>query len=161
MTPINRDTAAAIALLVFCGVFFAQTFVIRDMGYATIGAEVWPRLILAVITGLSLLYLRNSLRQGADEDAPGGGFRGWLERYRSALWCYALFAAFLLTLPYLGMLIGGTGFVFLVLTVLGEKDLKHHLQHAAIAVIAIGFMWLVFTFGLNVILPEGEILRVW
>ena len=23
------------------------------------------------------------------------------------------------------------------------------------------FMWMVFTFGLRVILPEGEILRVW
>ena len=43
MSRINRATATAIVLLVFCGVFFWQTFAIRDMGYATIGAEIWPR----------------------------------------------------------------------------------------------------------------------
>ena len=159
MSRINRDTATAIVLLVFCGVFFWQTFAIRDMGYATIGAEIWPRVILGAITVLSLLYLAKSIRQGPDIGAPGSG--GWLARYRSALWCYGLFAVFLVTLPYVGMLIGGMAFVFLVLTVLGERDLAHHARHAAIAVVTIGIMWLIFTYGLNVILPEGEILRVW
>ena len=49
--------------------------------------------------------------------ARGAAFKGWLGRYRNALACYGLFLVFLLTLPWLGMLIGGTLFVFAVLTV--------------------------------------------
>ncbi len=33
--------------------------------------------------------------------------------------------------------------------------------HGAIAAATMGAMWAVFTFGLRVILPEGEILRIW
>ena len=59
------------------------------------------------------------------------------------------------------MLIGGTLFVFAVLTTLGERTVRRHLIHAGIAVGSISFMWAVFTFGLRVMLPPGEILRIW
>ena len=46
-------------------------------------------------------------------------------------------------------------------TTLGERTARHHLIHAGIAVGSISFMWAVFTFGLRVMLPPGEILRIW
>ena len=104
---------------------------------------------------------RARLEEGADAPGEGGGLRGWFRRYQNALWCYVLFAGFLLSLKYLGMLIGGSLFVFLTLTVLGERSLRAHLRHAAIAVASIAFMWSVFTFGLNVILPQGELFSAW
>ena len=160
MGGINRDVVVAIGLMLFCGLCFAATFQIRDMGYATIGAEVWPRLILLVLALLTLVYLARSLRRPASE-GTGKGLTGWLHRYKNALWCYALFALFLLTLPWLGMLIGGILFVFAALTVMGERTLRAHLTHAAIAIGTIGLMWAIFTFGLRVILPEGEVFRAW
>jgi putative tricarboxylic transport membrane protein len=161
MGRINRETVVAVSLLVFCGVFYWASLHVEDMGYETIGSEIWPQLILAVLFVLSLGYLFQALRDGDHEAGPGGGFKGWLGRYRSALSCYGLFLIFLLTLPWLGMLLGGTFFVFAVLTVLGERTVRHHLIHAGIAVGSISFMWAVFTFGLRVILPQGEILRIW
>ncbi len=72
-----------------------------------------------------------------------------------------MYGLFLFTLPYLGMLIGSTLFAFLVFNFLGGWGVQRMAIHGAIAVVAMGAMWAVFTFGLRVILPEGEILRIW
>jgi hypothetical protein len=59
------------------------------------------------------------------------------------------------------MLIGGVLFVFGLLTLLGGFSYKLLIKHFSISIISVGFMWIIFTFGLKVMLPEGEILRVW
>jgi hypothetical protein len=161
MAGLNRDSVCAIVILLAGGVFFWATFQIPDMQYESLGSDVWPRIILVLLFGLTLGYLFQSLKLGPDAAGEGGGLKGWLGRYRNALWCYALFFLFLVTLDYLGMLIGGVLFVFLTLTALGERSLRAHAIHAAIAIIAIAFMWSVFTFGLKVILPQGEIFSAW
>ena len=162
MGRMNRDTGVAIFLLLFCGVFFAATFDIRETSYGTPSAGVWPRIILLALALLSAGYLAQSLKRGAGvrEDA-GRGLKGWLATYRNALWCYFLFAAFLLTIPYLGMLLGGVLFVFFTLTALGRRNGRALLAHGAIALSAVGIMWGVFTYGLNVILPQGELFYGW
>ena len=81
-----------------------------------------------------------------------------LARYRNALIIYALFFLFLVTLPYLGMLIGATIFVFLALTLLGRLSARMVGVHALIALGSVGVMWAIFTYALHVILPQGEIL---
>lgn len=152
----------AIFLLALCGVFFWASEQIMSMGYdETIGAEVWPQFILVGLLVLTVIYLIQSLRLPAREGGEGGGLKGWVYRYRNPLWCYALFFIFLITLPWLGMLIGASLFVFATLTVLGERTLRSHAIHAVIAVVSISVMWAIFTFGLRVFLPEGEILRIW
>ena len=159
VSAINRDTVVAVFLLLFCGVFYAASFQIKQTSYGTIGAEVWPRMILGVLFVLSSAYLFQSVRA-----APGDAVKheaGFLGRYRNAFLCYGLFLAFLLTLDFLGMLLGGTAFVFLALSVLGERTPRQLAIHAAVAVVSVGAMWSIFTFALRVILPEGEILSIW
>ena len=58
----------------------------------------------------------------------------------------------------LGMLLGGMAFVFVTLSFLGPNERRSHLINAAVAVVTIGCMWLLFTYALGVILPQGEIL---
>jgi putative tricarboxylic transport membrane protein len=158
VTGINRDTVVAVVLLAVCGLFAWQSTLIRDMGFETIGSEVWPRIVLAVLFVLSSIYLIQSVRQG------GGGASGdeprqrFLSKYRNAFWCYGLFLAFLVSLPWLGMLLGGMLFVFAALTAMGRRTPRSLVAHAAIAILSIGAMWAVFTYGLNVILPAGELL---
>ena len=164
MARLNRDIIVAIVLLLGCGVFFWRTFYIPDMGYESLGSEVWPRVILVLFALLTLGYLFQSLKKPPEEASAndaGGGLMGWISRYQNALWCYGLFFAFLITLPFLGMLIGGALFVFFILTALGNRSLRAHIIHAATAIISITFMWSVFTFGLKVFLPEGEIFSAW
>ncbi|MFQ6017435.1 MAG: tripartite tricarboxylate transporter TctB family protein [Kiloniellaceae bacterium] len=165
MRRINRDTIVAICLLLMCGAFYGASFQIRDMGYESLGSEAWPRIILIVLTALSLLYLVRSLGKPPEPSAESSragakglaGFKAWYATYRNAIACFVAFALFLITLPYLGMLIGGVLFVFVTLTLLGGWDVKSLVTHGAIAVLAVGAMWSVFTFALRVILPGGEI----
>ncbi len=83
--------------------------------------------------------------------------RGWISYWRNPLWCFALFFAYLATLPVLGMLIGGVLFVFVLLGMLGGWKGRKPLVHGAVALLAIGGMWSLFTFGLDVMLPSGMI----
>ena len=165
MSRINRDVVIALALLIGCGVFFMESLNIEQTTYGTIQSDVWPQILLAVLTVFSLLLLGQAVKQGggatpSDGEPGSGSLAGWLRRYRNALWCYGLFFGFLVTLPVLGMLLGGGLFVFLTLTVLGKLELRAVPIHAAIAVVSVGAMWAVFTFGLRVFLPDGTLLNL-
>lgn len=158
MSRLNRDVYIAILLLLLCGAFFAVSFDIRKIDYGILTAAAWPRIILVALTVLSLIYLVQSLRRGAPTDGTKSfSIKGVIDKYRNPLWCYALFLLFLLTLEYLGMLIGGVLFVFCLLTVIGGASKRNLISHALIAVIMVGAMWALFTFGLGVIFPQGEI----
>lgn len=160
MTNLNRDTIVAIVLLLFCGVMFWATTLIRDPGFEQMGADVWPRIVLLFVSVLSLIFLVQSLRPEPRESLAEHDGSTWLARYQNPTWCFVLFFGFLATMPFFGMLIGGALFVFLMMSVLGGWSPRLLLLHAAIAVLSIGLMWSIFTFGLRVILPEGEIIKV-
>ncbi|MCH8240732.1 MAG: hypothetical protein IIB62_11935, partial [Proteobacteria bacterium] len=67
MDRINRDVVIAAVLLLFSGVFFWASFEIRAPDYGVLLPSTWPRVILAVLTFLSMIYLIQSLRAGAAE----------------------------------------------------------------------------------------------
>jgi putative tricarboxylic transport membrane protein len=160
MRRINSDTGVAIFLLLLSGLLYSASYDIRPTNYGTMASAVWPRMILVVLALMSLVYLVRSAAggEGSAETPPGGrGIRGWFFRYRNAVLCFALFAAFLLSLEWIGMLLGGILFVFFALALMGEGGWRNHVTHALVAVVSMGFMWLIFTFGLGVILPEGEL----
>lgn len=165
MARVNRDVVVALLLLLFCGVFFWESFNIRLTDYGQMNSTVWPRAVLAVLALASVIYLAQALRgtfapaPEADDEIPKNhGLLAWLASYRNAFFCYGLFLLFLLTLPFFGMLIGGILFVFFALTFLGSLELRLVPIHAAVAVGTVGAMWAIFTFGLRVFLPEGELI---
>lgn len=170
MGRLNRDAIIAIVLLAACGVLFWSTFSIRVPDYGQLKPSTWPRVVLVVLAVLSVIYLQQSLRMGPaqkeeydsyDAGKPSRpGVMGWLAHWRNPIWCYALFFLYLITLPYLGSLIGGLAFVFTLMGVLGGWRPRLLAVHALVAVVAIGGMWAIFTFALGVILPPGEIFSV-
>ena len=62
MKRLNRDSIIAIALLVFCGVFFWASFEIRTPNYGVLKPSAWPRVIIGIMSFLSLIYLIQSLK---------------------------------------------------------------------------------------------------
>jgi hypothetical protein len=168
MARLNRDTLVAIFLLVVCGVFMAASFDIREPDYGQLSPATWPRAIIGVLTLLSLIYLVQSIRKGPEpgdaaavqqdgeaelETRGEAAAAGW----RNVIVCFVLFLAYLLSLPWLGMLVGGTAFVFLLLSALGGWSPRLLALHAAIALVAVGGMWSIFTYALGVLLPRGEL----
>ena len=161
MSRLNRDVYIAIVLLLLCGVFFAASFDIRDIDYGILMPAAWPRAILIALSILSIIYLVQSLRRGApDEPVEPLSIKGVIAKYRNPLWCYGLFLLFLLTLDYLGMLIGGILFVFSLLTAIGGVSKRNLVVHGIIAVVMVGAMWSLFTYALGVIFPQGEIISI-
>jgi putative tricarboxylic transport membrane protein len=156
MLRLNRDTLVAIALLLFCGVAFFQTYAIPETVYNSMDADIWPRFVIVVIAVLSLIYLAESLRDPESPVIGGhGGAAGFVRKYSNAFKCYLLFGFFVVSLPYLGILISGLLFVFLMLTAIGTRSRKFHLIHLTVAVVTVVGFWAIFTFGLQVMLPEG------
>jgi len=157
MSRLNPDVVIALVLLVVATIFFVDTFSYQRMHLTIVGAKLWPRIVLIALFILSFVYLVHALRTPKTTRTPFD-LKAWLHVNRNVIACFLLYAVFLATLPYLGMLLGATLFLFATLSILGRRDLRSHLVHLAIAVVSVGSMWSIFTFGLGVILPEGVIL---
>ena len=176
MSRLSQDTIIAILLLLISGGLMIASFGIREPDYGQLSPAAWPRTIVAALGVLSFLYLIQSLRAGSgtpdNVDLPDdaatsepqqakvepGGAAAFFGYWRNVIWCFVLFLAYLLSMPFLGMLIGGVAFAFLLMTALGGHSPRQLALHAAIAVVAVGGMWALFTFGLKVPLPAGQIL---
>lgn len=158
VSRVNPDIVISLLLMVLSAVLFLETFGMQRVHLAIVGAKLWPRVVVIVLFFLSSIYFIQSIRSRRPPEEAAFSVKGWLAKNRNVIGCFAIYGLFLLTLPYLGMLLGGSLFVFATLALIGRRDLRGHLVHAAIAVITIGGMWAVFRFGLGVILPEGELL---
>ena len=154
---INRDAIVAIVLLIGCGLFINESFAIKEATFGQMSSALWPRIILAPLTLLSLIFFVKSLFQERSEGEQKGGFVGWLKYYKNPIFVFGFFAIFVATLPFFGMLVGGVFFVFLTLSYFGGWDSRSLFLHGLIACATVGFMWSVFTFALGVILPQGEL----
>jgi len=157
MKRLNRDTVTAVLLLLFCGLLFQQTFFVRKVPFSIMGSEVWPRVILTALFVLLLIYLFKSLITPPKDTIEKRPLKVWLDMYRNPLWCFGMFFLFLISLPYLGMLISGILFVFITQTIIGSRDKRSLLLHALVAAGAVGGMWAVFRFGLGVVMPAGSL----
>lgn len=166
---ISRDVLVAVFLLVVCGVLWVASFDIRTPDYGQLSPATWPRIIIGVLTFLSLIFFVQSVRVArttqldveAESTAKASdrqpGVAGFYAYWKNVIWCFVLFGLYLWSMPYLGMLVAAMIFVFLLLTALGGWEPKKLLLHALIALGTVGGMWSMFTFGLDVILPRGEL----
>jgi len=176
VSRLNQDTLIAIFLLLVSAGLMIASLDIREPDYGQLSPATWPRVIVATLAFLSFLYLLQSLKAGAGTpagvDLPGradtaehseahvepAGATGFFAYWQNVIWCFVLFLAYLLVLPFLGMLIGGVSFAFLLMSALGGWQPRQLLLHAAIALVAVGGMSALFTFGLKVPLPPGMLL---
>ncbi|MEP5155053.1 tripartite tricarboxylate transporter TctB family protein [Planktotalea sp.] len=156
----NQDTITALCLLVVCGVVFADTFRMDPAMFGQMPATLWPRMILAPLALLSVLLLVNAQRAEAG-DTPCKSLSEWFSYYKNPIVCFFLFFLFLITMPIMGMLLGGLAYVFLTLSFLGGWSRAKLIQHALVTLICVVGMWLIFTQALGVFLPEGILLRVY
>ena len=163
MDRLNRETVISILLLLFCGFLIWAGTQIRDPQFGELSPAAWPKAVTYVLTGFCLIYFLQSILTAAPETPPDpdrkGGLIGWVQHYIYPIACFALYFLFLYTLPFFGTLIGGILLVFALLSVLGGIAPKQIALHLVLAIISVGAMWSLFTFGLRVLLPRGELFQ--
>ena len=143
MGSLNRDTVIALILLAVTGAFFWESFNIPELGYASMGSAVWPRVIMTPLIVLCIALFVQSLRKKAVAEGKSPGIGAIIIEFRNPIMCFGIFFVFLLLIDYLGMLLAGIAVTFALLTAIGNRSPKALLLHA---------------FVLRVYLPEGEIL---
>ena len=158
MGSLNRDTVIALILLAVTGAFFWESFNIPELGYASMGSAVWPRVIMTPLIVLCIALFVQSLRKKAVAEGKSPGIGAIIIEFRNPIMCFGIFFVFLLLIDYLGMLLAGIAVTFALLTAIGNRSPKALLLHAVIAIVSVGLVWSLFTFVLRVYLPEGEIL---
>ncbi len=152
---LNKDVFASLFLLLVCGTFIHASFDIQSIGFGQMHPALWPRIILAPLTLLCAVLLLQSVFKKDHVPEKRGGPSGWFIYHKNPLLSFVMFFLFLLTLPYIGMLIGGALFVFFMLCILGGWTGRRILQHGIVAIAMVGAMWSIFTFALGVLLPKS------
>ena len=158
---LNRDTIIAIVLLFLSGAMFISTYQLPAPMFGQMPSSLWPRVILVPLALLAFILLIQAQKTETENSAASMGVWQWLHYYRNPIIAFFLFFLFLVTMPVLGMLIGGVLYVFLTLNVLGGWKPKQLLQHGLISAVFVVGMWTIFTQLLGVFLPEGILLRVY
>lgn len=156
---LNRDAFVAVFFLLLCAVMFVASTNLPPAMFGQMSPALWPRLILVPLTLLSALLLIQSQRNATTSERRT--VFEWLQYNKNPFLCFLLFFLFLVTMPIAGMLLGGLAYVFLTLNVLGGWKPRQLALHAAISAVSVVGMWAIFTQLLGVLLPEGEILRVY
>lgn len=158
---LNRDAAVAVFSLLMCGTIFYTTFQLPGPQFGQMPPYLWPRIILVPLALLSIILLFKSQVDKSEVTSEVRSIGEWFVYYRNPIFCFVLFFAFLISMPIVGMLLGGISYVFLTLNVLGGWQPKLLLKHGLIALAFVIGMWVIFTQFLGVLLPEGVILRVY
>jgi putative tricarboxylic transport membrane protein len=156
---LSTDAKVALALLAFCALMLWGTFLIEPRPYISMGASVFPRVVLAVLMPLCAALLVRGLRQGGELDPHGGitlaNVRATLFKYRTVLVSFVLFFLLVAGIPILGFALTGVLYVAAMLVVLGPRSWR---QAPLVLAVSIGFaggIYLVFRYLLYVIVPEG------
>ena len=153
----NRDSVVALCLIMASGGLMVASFDIREPDYGVLSPAAWPRLIIIIMGVLSVLYFVQSLRM-AKTDTSSKQKKNLVEfmvYWRNVFSVFIIFAAYLVVLPFLGMLIGNIAFSFVLLSVLGGW--RPFIMHGLVAIGTSGGMWLLFTYALEVFLPRGSL----
>ena len=133
------------------------SFDIREPDYGVLSPAAWPRLIIIIMGVLSVLYFVQSLRMPKTDTSniQKKNLFEFMDYWRNVFAVFIIFAAYLVALPFLGMLIGNIAFSFVLLSVLGGW--RPFIVHGLVAIGTSGGMWLLFTYALEVFLPRGSL----
>ena len=153
----NRDSVVALCLIMASGGLMVASFDIREPDYGVLSPAAWPRLIIIIMGVLSVLYFVQSLRMPKTDtsNTQKKNLFEFVDYWRNVFAVFIIFAAYLVALPFLGMLIGNIAFSFVLLSVLGGW--RPFIVHGLIAIGTSGGMWLLFTYALEVFLPRGSL----
>ena len=98
---INRDSLVALFLILVSGSLMLASLDIREPDYGVLSPAAWPRLIIIILGGLSVVYLLQSIRMPnkAEDAAPRKSIGEFFLYWRNVIAVFSIFALYLIVLP--------------------------------------------------------------
>lgn len=141
----NGDRWVAMASLLLGGVLFYETFFFKTFDWDPVGMAFWPRVLLAILAAISLLYLIRGSIDGLDS----------LPVHTSVFVWFAGAMIYVASLELLGFYLS----TFLAVTIysylIRPPSLKGAMLSALLAVFCLLTVHLIFVEAMNVSLPTG------
>jgi putative tricarboxylic transport membrane protein len=148
---LSRDGWGGLAVLAASLFLFALTFGLKDNPLVPIGPAFYPRLVLGLSAILAAALVAFDLF---------GGHRPkplLPANYGAVVLHFAVFAAYVIALPYLGFRVATVAYIAVANALLDmPKAAKGWIRVAAIALIATLVLYFVFEHYLTVLLPRGR-----
>lgn len=155
---MKREVLLGAATILFCAALFYEAALIPDYGFAQVGADVWPKIILGVVSVLALLQMVQGFYRPQATPASQAGQRNpresWLFRAFVPFTVFAAVVLFAVFVPYIGFMLSGLIMVFMLLSIIGQKSPRTLLIHAVISVVSVLCVTVFFSEVMGVLLPE-------
>ncbi|HEU4342877.1 MAG TPA: tripartite tricarboxylate transporter TctB family protein [Candidatus Binatia bacterium] len=152
---MGRDGWIGIGLLALSGWLYANLDKIPANPFVPIGPAFYPRVLLLLIIGLTLLLILQELL-ASRQQKQGVRIKIRLENYRGTLVSFFLFALYVFLLPRLGYLVSTILFVASLQWLLGQP-LWRRLPVSLLIGLGTSFVtYLVFEKYLHVFLPRAS-----
>ena len=155
---LTTDAKSGLVLLILCVAMFIAAFQIKEHSYASLGAEVFPLIVLSLLTPLCLALFIKGLRQGVSQDIEPMTLKRIgqsIVKFRTVYFSFLIFLGLVALIPVLGFPLSGALYMAAMLWVLGPRSLKQVVFVIVMSVGVTGTIYVVFRFLLYVILPEG------
>lgn len=154
---MKREAFLGAATVLLCAVLYHQTTLIADYGFAQVGADVWPKMIVGAIAALALLQTALGLyrprSRAGSETSPVGARPSLRDAALVPLTVFGAIIGFALLVPYAGFTVSGLVMVFVLLSVIGPKTPRAIAAHAAIAAVSVLTVAFFFSYFMGVLLP--------
>jgi len=156
---MGRDTIAGLAVLVVSLVLFGLTFRIQSNPLVPVSPAFYPRLVLGATAVLSALMVAIDLvkRRRARPSPPNAKAAVAKPRYDMVALLFAIFAVYVLILPYLGFRIATVAFLAAMQYAMARPaTARAWVVLALVALIATAATYYMFEVYLQVLLPRGR-----
>lgn len=143
-----QDLTVGVLVLVVAGLLYMETFSFPAVNWTPLGLAFWPRIVLGGIAAACMLLM--VLRQLGHQPV-------FEIRMRECLLFMAL-AGFIIALPIAGFFLTCTAYVFATAVWLGNGTDNNVMRALLIAIATTGMVYLAFSLGLGVRLPQGTLM---
>jgi hypothetical protein len=151
---LGRDTLTGLAVIAASLVLFWATLGLERHPLVPVGPAFYPRIVLGITAAMALLLVALDILRGRAGVAPREAAPR--ANYPLVAACFAIFAAYVVAMPYLGFRISTFAFL-LAMPVAMERPASRRRWFAVIAVAALATLasYYVFEHYLHVLLPRG------
>lgn len=154
---MGRNTITGLAVLAASLALFWATLGLERHPMVPVGPGFYPRIVLGITAAMALLLVVLDVlgrrKPGAKASEPAGAAR---PDYGLVVAAFAVFAAYVLALPYLGFRIATLAFLIVMQAVLEPpRGVRRWVVVLAVALVATAASYYAFERYLHVLLPRG------